>query len=597
MTTNKMKKVKLVRKQIIEVNRRRFQLMKKLGEGGTGSVWLAQNLESSRGSSYAMKVLYLDVNDMTTESAKREIEVLSKLDSPHIIKLLDAERKQYVDGHPAAVLIMECAPRGDLFEYIRFNKGLRKGTDSSAVHYIFKNMVSALEHMHGKGIAHRDIKPENILFDYHYEPRLADMGFSKPFLNEKNQTLRLREKLGSRGYHAPEIVRDRYYTESVDIFSLGVVLFIMYSGSPPFKSVKKNDWWYEKLAKRKYKQFWQAHERGMRFSSALKRLLEGMLCTDPKKRITLEEIKKSVWYNKTSRMSDDDYRHYMHSIYKQIHPKCKSQTPGPKKEKVVEKQVESEDARLPTVRDTPPAVKAIEVEDIEPPQEDNLGPCTPKAEVLDPNLHLPLCTSSLPNTEALTTSTTKATSPVPNSSSNSSVNPKGESTRIGSGAIEANIIEDLPEPIIDDDIAMSKQVELLPPTIIPDTLEAGGILEKADTLRDTLRQLDEDMLSMKLEENKSQPAEHNILPSIDAESDIPASTPLANTPLLTIADVQHPFAQLSEESSSESTCIQQVLQKATPEFKETTATVSCISNMQPKTIARDSKRRRWFGIF
>merc|ERR1719474_2589068 len=134
---------------------------------------------------------------------------------------------------------MECAPRGDLFDYIRINKGLRKGTDSSAVHYIFKNMVSALEHMHGKGIAHRDIKPENILFDYHYRPRLADMGFSKLFLNANKRHLKLREQLGSRGYHAPEIVRDRYYTESVDIFSLGVVLFIMYAGSRLSKASKK----------------------------------------------------------------------------------------------------------------------------------------------------------------------------------------------------------------------------------------------------------------------------------------------------------------------------------------------------------------------
>jgi serine/threonine protein kinase len=85
---------------------------------------------------------------------------------------------------------------------------------------------------------YKDIKPENTLFDYNYTPRLADMGFSKVF-RQNNQRIKLHEQLGSRGYHAPEIVREKYYSENVDVFSLGVVLFIMYAGSPPFRQVKK----------------------------------------------------------------------------------------------------------------------------------------------------------------------------------------------------------------------------------------------------------------------------------------------------------------------------------------------------------------------
>jgi len=350
----------LCREQIIEVNNRRFQLQKKLGEGGTGSVWLAKNLESSRGSSYAVKIMYLDVNDMTTQSARREVENMFQLNHPSLIKLLDAERKLTVNKRPSAVLVMECAPRGDLFDYIRFNKGLRKKSDSSAVHRVFTDMVYALEHMHEKGICHRDIKPENIIFDYNYNARLADFGFSKVF-QKNGRRLKLTEQLGSRGYHAPEITRARHYSEIIDIFSLGVVLFIMYAGAPPFKQVKTSDWWFQKLATGRYEQFWAAHERATQFSSALKRLLEGMLCVHPEKRITLEGIKRSVWFNKKIRMSDQDYRHYMHSIYKRMHPQCSSATPLPK-------------GPLPKVEATSkvssPIVEMKAEESVSPPQEE-----------------------------------------------------------------------------------------------------------------------------------------------------------------------------------------------------------------------------------
>lgn len=322
----------LSKNQILKVNRRRFQLKKKLGQGGTGSVWLAKNLESSRGSSYAVKIMYLDANEMTTASARREVENMSHLSHPSLIKLLDAEANIMVNGRPACVLIMECAPRGDLFDFIRINKGLRvkRGSykDSSIVHRIFKDMVRALDHMHKNGICHRDVKPENILFDYNYNARLADMGFSEIFCRDGRMCY-LTDQLGSRGYHAPEIVMEPSYTENVDVFSLGVVLFIMYAGCPPFKQVKRSDWWFDKLAREQYTTFWEAHERTQTFSSALKKLLQGMLCVDPRRRYSLKDIQNSVWFQKQVSMSDQQYRHYMHSIYKKKHPRCTTSTPVP----------------------------------------------------------------------------------------------------------------------------------------------------------------------------------------------------------------------------------------------------------------------------
>jgi len=532
------KDTRISKNQTITVNRRPFKLLKKLGEGGTGSVWFAKNLASSRGSSYALKIMYLDVNEMTTQSARREIENMQRMSHPSIIKLLDAERKSEVNGHPAAVLVMECAPRGDLFEYIRINRGLRKRTDSSAVHRIFVDMVNALEYMHSLGICHRDIKPENILFDYNYTPRLADMGFSKVF-RENNQQVKLSEQLGSRGYHAPEIVREKYYRENVDIFSLGVVLFIMYAGSPPFRSVKKSDWWYEKLATRQYEKFWNAHERGMKFSSALKRLLEGMLATNPRNRMTLEQVKDSIWFKKKVRMDDQMYRSYMHSIYKKIHPRCKSATPPPKavkaqveerkliieqntgggdidKAKTPELKVECEEVKLPSMN-------SIESGSSEPSEVESGSSIEDPVETQEPEIQ------------------------------------KSDSHKILNdivGPVNVQVIVEPEEEVeakSDDDSDTESEL-ILYPKEKQDSVDGS----KNVSLKKALASVVEDLRSARsFSPSKTPIPRHNVLDHSDDEDahlsdneSIHPQTPVAKTPILGLEDIHHPLAYAGEESSS-----------------------------------------------
>lgn len=318
----------LAKNDIIVVNRRRFQLSRMLGQGGTGSVWMATNLESKRGAKYALKVTYLDVSEMISSSACREIDCLSKLNHPNVLKLLDADDKQTICGRPASVMILECAHRGDLFELIKANNGLRIRRDeqehlnSDLVHHVFREMVSAIEHMHEKGVCHRDIKPENILFDYHYNALVADMGFGGIFI-ENGLRKCMKSQLGSKGYHAPEIIYSSSYTENVDIFSLGVVLFNMYAGAPPFRQSRKSDWWFHKLATKKYDLFWKAHERTVTFSPALKVLMQGMLRVNPEERFTIKDIKESVWYRKRTGLTEHKYRHFMHELYKKSKPHYK----------------------------------------------------------------------------------------------------------------------------------------------------------------------------------------------------------------------------------------------------------------------------------
>ena len=87
--------------------------------------------------------------------------------------------------------------------------------------------------MHAKGFAHRDIKPENLLLGKDYILKLADFGFSCP-LKGKDKSGILHTKLGTQGYMAPEVYKKNYVGTKADIFSAGVILFIMYAGNPPF---------------------------------------------------------------------------------------------------------------------------------------------------------------------------------------------------------------------------------------------------------------------------------------------------------------------------------------------------------------------------
>ena len=105
-------------------------------------------------------------------------------------------------------------------------------------------MLSALHYMHSKGIAHRDLKPENILLDENYNVKIADFGFAAPTRGRDDSGM-LNTVLGTQGYMAPEINERRpYQGNEVDIFAIGIILFIMYAGHPPFTAALQKDSYY-----------------------------------------------------------------------------------------------------------------------------------------------------------------------------------------------------------------------------------------------------------------------------------------------------------------------------------------------------------------
>ncbi|CAB1099358.1 unnamed protein product [Ectocarpus sp. CCAP 1310/34] len=155
-------------------------------------------------------------------------------------------------------------------------------------------MLSALEMCHSTGIAHRDIKPENILLDNNFQLKMADFGLSSIMEDENGVCY---TECGTRSYMAPEVLAKQPYDGAqADLWSAGVVLFIMLAGNPPFQMAVSTDWWFRAVSSGRHDRFWAAHLRGCPdFPPLAQAFLNRIFVADPLQRATLEELKSHEW--------------------------------------------------------------------------------------------------------------------------------------------------------------------------------------------------------------------------------------------------------------------------------------------------------------
>lgn len=216
---------------------------------------------------------------------RREIVIhkhLSKLKHKNIIQQTSAF---HLDG--TWHIVMEKAEGGELFEQIEPDIGFSE----SVAQLYFRQLWSAVNEMHQEGIAHRDIKPENILLNKEGVLKLADFGMATVYKNDQNkQRRRLTSRAGTRLYAAPEILKgDDYDGEMADVWSMGVVLYLMLVGDAPWSEASD-----EATEFKKYKD--KAAFNDLNCSSEAQTLLLSMLKVDPKARASLVDIKDSEWF-------------------------------------------------------------------------------------------------------------------------------------------------------------------------------------------------------------------------------------------------------------------------------------------------------------
>ena len=204
-----------------------YQIIKEIGHGSYGHVYRCQNI--STGNVYACKKFDKKLIKNKTR-LKTEINLLRATDHPNIIKLYETfEDKQYI------YLIMEECSGGELFQKLAFNaKNNLLYTEKDAAKLI-KQILEAVNYLHHHGICHRDLKPENILLSSmsdNFQLKLIDFGLSKVL---KTMNGLMKGEVGTLYYMAPEVLQGKY-TLKCDVWSCGVILFIMLCGNPPFYS-------------------------------------------------------------------------------------------------------------------------------------------------------------------------------------------------------------------------------------------------------------------------------------------------------------------------------------------------------------------------
>jgi len=170
---------------------------------------------------------------------EREIDIMKKLQHPNIIQLMEV-----IDSQDTLYLVLEYVSGGELFDSI-VNRG--SYTEEEAAK-IIKQILDAINYVHSLGIAHRDLKPENLLLlgDGSDTVKIADFGLSKDFSEEKLST-----SCGTPDYVAPEVLVGDPYDKSVDIWSIGVITYVLLCGFPPFYGDSQKDL-FENIMKGNY---------------------------------------------------------------------------------------------------------------------------------------------------------------------------------------------------------------------------------------------------------------------------------------------------------------------------------------------------------
>lgn len=257
----------------------KYKLTKLLSNGAYAKVYLARDTRS--GESVVIKSL---------ESANNldvvEIQAMIRLNHPHVIKLVEVIATA---GSGQVFVVTEFARCGDLFEMIAKRGPLAEDVSR---HY-FQQLISAVKHCHSQGVFHRDIKPENLLLDDKWRLKLSDFGLAAIIDDPTQPSPVLTDPCGTVEYAAPEVIMagrgGGYHGAKADVWSCGVVLYVLSAGFLPFEGDGGLE---EMVAKMKRGEF----RLLKRMSPGLKWLLLRLLDPNPETRMSVDEILQDGWF-------------------------------------------------------------------------------------------------------------------------------------------------------------------------------------------------------------------------------------------------------------------------------------------------------------
>ncbi|CAJ1810787.1 unnamed protein product [Sphenostylis stenocarpa] len=256
----------------------RYELGRLLGQGTFAKVYHARNLIT--GMSVAIKVIDKEkiLKVGLVDQIKREVSVMRLIRHPHVIKFYEVMATK-----TKIYFVMEYAKGGELF-----NKVLKGKLKVDVARKYFQQLISAVDYCHSREVCHRDLKPENLLLDENDDLMVSDFGLSA-LTESKCKDGLLHTTCGTPAYVAPEVInRKGYDGMKADVWSCGVILYVLLAGHLPFHDSNLMVM-YRKISKGEFKfPKW--------FEPDVRRLLIRMLNPNPKTRISIDKIMKSSWF-------------------------------------------------------------------------------------------------------------------------------------------------------------------------------------------------------------------------------------------------------------------------------------------------------------
>jgi len=265
-----------------------YDVKEKLGNGKFGLVRLG--IHKKTGRKVAVKIMSKkDMTNQDLELVRTEIEILKICQHPNIIRIYDVfENVDFI------YIIMEFCSGGDLFSYLE-KRGFRLPEPKAAA--LVHKMSAACYYLHSYGICHRDLKPENILMTDATDDadiRLLDFGLSK--IIGPSETCN--EPYGTLSYVAPEILLEKPYTKAVDLWSIGIITYLLLCGCLPFDDEKSE----REIARQTIHDPVPYHSSiWKKLSPEAKLFVDNLLNKDPKKRMFIKDVLEHPWIQKQTK--------------------------------------------------------------------------------------------------------------------------------------------------------------------------------------------------------------------------------------------------------------------------------------------------------
>lgn len=264
--------------------KKKYDIKEKLGMGSFATVKRA--VRKSDKKNFAVKeIKKAKLSEEELLVVQDEVKIMEKImhnNCVTLVEMFETKRKVY--------MVLELLTGGELFDRI-VQKGSFSEKEASD---LMKTLIEAIKYLHGINIVHRDLKPENLLYDSKADTaniKITDFGLAKYEDLKSGKSMKMDTACGTPGYVAPEVLKSEEYGPQVDMWSMGVILYILLCGFPPFYH-ESTTVLYKQIKKGSYTfpdPYWSE------ISNDAKDLVRGLLNVEPKKRFTPDNVLNHPW--------------------------------------------------------------------------------------------------------------------------------------------------------------------------------------------------------------------------------------------------------------------------------------------------------------